>query len=97
MVISFSNLVDNLAEWIYEIRCKYVHDKKKKWETSRIKCKKCECCLKYTNVKEDLVEWFDENLQKRFVVTYKFFNHDLNIFILLPWKGLYPYKCMGDW
>ena len=29
MVISFSNLVDNLAEWIYEIRCKYVHDKKK--------------------------------------------------------------------
>ena len=70
--------------------------KKKKWETSRIKCKKCECCLKYTNVKEDLVEWFDENLQKRFVVTYKFFNHDLNIFILLPWKGLYPYKCMGN-
>ena len=32
MVISFSNLVDNLAEWIYEIRCKYVHDKKKKNE-----------------------------------------------------------------
>ena len=55
MVISFSNLVDNLAEWIYEIRCKYVHEKKK-WETSRIKCKKCESCLKYTNVKEDLVE-----------------------------------------
>ena len=56
MVISFSNLVDNLAEWIYEIKCKYVHDKKKNEKQVELNVKKCECCLKYTNVKEDLEE-----------------------------------------
>ena len=63
------------------------------------------CCLQYTNVKDNLIEYkllyctrtykkhFDENLKKRFGNTYKFANYDINKFILLLQKGEY----MGDW
>ena len=40
---------------------------------------------------------FDEKLKKRFVNTYKFSNHDINKFILLLRKGIYPYEYMLDW
>ena len=40
---------------------------------------------------------FDENLMKQFVNTCKFSNHDINKFILLMQKGVYPYQYMGDW
>ena len=60
-----------------------------------IKYKDCESCLKYTNVKDDLIlykwlycnkdyqEKFDQSLWKKFANTYKFFNHDINKFIFL--------------
>ena len=59
----------------------------------RIKYKYCECCLKYTNVKSNLIEYqflrcnknykktFDENLKKGFANTHKFADHDINKFI----------------
>ena len=40
---------------------------------------------------------FDEKLKQRIFDAYKFSNHGNNKFILLLWKGVYPYKCMGDW
>ena len=55
-----------------------------KCTTCMIKYKDCECCLKYTRVKDDLVEYecfccnknyqkkFNKNLKKQFVNTYKF-------------------------
>ena len=49
-----SNFVNNLAEEINKIKCKYGHDNKK-CETCRIKYKSVECCLEYTNVKNDLI------------------------------------------
>ena len=93
MASSLSNLVNNLAEGIHKIKFKYGHHDKK-CET-RIKSKYCKCCLKYTSIIDDLVEYnclcckkkyqrkFDEDLRKRFVNTYKFSNHDINRFILL--------------
>ena len=35
---------------------------------------------------------FNENLKKRFAYTYKYSNHDINNFILLLQKVVYPYE-----
>ena len=52
-------------------------------------CYKCLCC------NENYQQKFDEKLQKRFLNTYKFSNHNKNKFILLLEKGVYPYECKG--
>ena len=54
MVRLSSNLVDNLGKGIHKVICKHRHDSKK-CETSEIKYKDYECCLEYTNVKNDLI------------------------------------------
>ena len=54
MTSSLSNLVDNLAEGIHKIKCKHRHDNRK-CEMCGIKYKDCECCLEYTNIKDDLI------------------------------------------
>ena len=46
---NLSNLVNNLAEEIHKIKCKYGRYDKI-FETWGIKYKDCECCLEYTNV-----------------------------------------------
>ena len=56
MASSLSNLVNNLAEVIHQIKCKYGHDNKK-CETCSIKYKDGECYLEYTNVKNNLIEY----------------------------------------
>ena len=55
MVSSLSNIVNNLAEGIHKVKCKYGHDDKK-CKTYRIKYKGCECFLEHTNFKENLIE-----------------------------------------
>ena len=40
---------------------------------------------------------FNKELIKRFASTYEFCNKDLNKFILLLRKGVYPYKIMDNW
>ena len=99
---SFSNLVNDLAEWSNKIKCKYKYDNKK-YKTLGIIYKDCEFCLEFTNFKDDLAEYkclcynknyqkkFDENLKKGFVNKYTFSNYDIRKFILLWQKGLYPY------
>ena len=54
MASSLSNIVDSLAEGIHKTYCKYGHGNKN-CETCLIKDKDCECCLQYTNVKDDLI------------------------------------------
>ena len=99
-----SNLVNNLAEGIHKIKCKYGHDNKK-CETCRIEYRNCECFFQYTSAKDDSIKYkclycnnsyqqmFDENLKKMFVN--KFSNHDINKFTLLLLKGVDPYR--DDW
>ena len=36
-------------------------------------------------------------LKKRFKNTFKFSNNDVNKFILLSGRGLYPYEYIDDW
>ena len=51
---SLSNLVINLANGIPKIKCKNELDNKKcgAW---KINTKNCECCLEYTNIKNNLI------------------------------------------
>ena len=48
MASSLSNLVNNLSEGLHRIKFKLKHDDKK-CETCGIKCKYCDCFLKYAN------------------------------------------------
>ena len=87
MATSLSNLVDNLREGIH-----------------KIKCKDCDCFLEYESVKDNLIKYkylscnknysnkIDEELKKRFKNTFKFSNNDINKFISLLRKGVYPYE-----
>ena len=92
MTTSFSNLVDNLAEGIHNI-----------------KCKDCGCLLEYESVQENLIKYkclscnkghsnkTDEELKKRFKITFKFSNNDISKSILLLRKRVHPYEFMDDW
>ena len=92
MASSLSNLVDNLIERIQKIKCKH-----------------CDCFLEYESVKDNLIKYkclscnkdcskkIAEELKKRFKTTFKFSNNDINKFILLLRKGVYPYEFMDDW
>ena len=87
MASSLSNHVNNLADGIHRIECKYGHDNKK-CETCRIKYKDCECFLGYKSFNDNLIKHkclfcnvnfqvkFDENLKKILFIIYKFSNHD---------------------
>ena len=66
------------------------------------KCKDCKSCLKYKSTKDNQIvfNWlkcnknnnkdFNKDLTKNFANTYKFCGGDINAFILLLRKGIYP-------
>ena len=87
-----SKLVDNLSEGIH-----------------KNKCLDCNSCLDYIKIKNERLllkcfncntyykKKFNKDLIKKFKNTYSFFNNDLNKFVLLLRKGVYPYECMDSW
>ena len=91
MPTSLSNLVNNLSEGYHNDRC--------------IDCKPC---LNYMAIKDEQLIFrcftskknyeknFNKDLIKRFANTYEFCNGNLNKFILLLRKGVYPYEYMDS-
>ena len=78
MAVSLSNLVDNLAEGIHEIKCKDCNCclEYESVKDNLIKYKCLSCNKDYSNR-------LDEKLNNKFKNAFKFSNNDINKFIFL--------------
>ena len=91
MSSSLSKLVDNLSEGIHNNKCSDCES-----NLDYIKIKNEKLLLKCFNCNIYHKKKFNKDLMKKLKNTYSFCNNDLNKFISLPRKGVYPYEYMDS-
>ena len=92
MATSLSKLVDNLTEDIHGDKCVDC-----KSDLSYMKVIDETLIFRCFNCKKNYEKEINKELIERFASTYKFCNNDLNKFVMLLRKGVYPYKYMDGW
>ena len=101
MSSSLSKLVDNLSERIHNNKCSDCKSNldyiKITAKPSSLELKNEKLLLKCFNCNSYYKKKFNKDLIKKFKNTYSFCNNDLNKFILLLRKDVYPYENMDSW
>ena len=97
MLASLSDLVDNMSGIFNSIECKSCMEKIKiNSECCFVGLKNNRLIYKCKECKEEWKRPINE-LIENFPSVYQFCNDDLNKFVLLLRKGVYPYECMDSW
>ena len=92
MSLSLSKLVGNLSEGIHNNKCADCRS-----NLDYIKTKNEKLILECYNCKQRYRKKFNKEIIKRFASTYGFCNNDLNKFVLLLRKVVYPYEYADTW
>ena len=92
MAPSLSNFVDNLTEDIHGDKCIDC-----KSDLSYMKVIDETLIFRCFNCKRNYKKEINKELIERFASTYKFCNNDLNKFVMLLRKDVYPYEYMDGW
>ena len=92
MATSLSKLVDNLTDNIHNDKC--IRCKSNLFFVRAINEKLVFKCIDCEKVYE---KEFNNELIERFANTYKFCDNDLDKFIMLLRKGVYPYEYIDGW
>ena len=95
MASSLSKLVDNLSEGIHNNKCSDCGSNLDYIKTTAERKNK-KLSLECYNCKQRYKKKFNKELIKRFACTYSFCNNDLNKFILLLTKGVYPWDRFNE-
>ena len=96
MSSSLSKLADNLSEGIYNNKCADCKSNLDYIKTTAER-KNEKLIVECYNCKQRYRKKFNKELIKRFASTYEFCNNDLNKFVLLLRKDVYPYEYADTW
>ena len=97
MSTSLSEIVDNISGIFNSIECKSCIEKIKiNSECCFVDLKNNRFIYKCKECKEEWKRTINELIEK-FPSIYQFCNGNLNKFVLLLRKSVYPYKCMHSW